>query len=173
MRRVCGWCKDDLDPELVHEADVPVTHGICSSCALKITTGTSRSAREMLDLVDEPVFLLGEDGVLHAVNRSGCRLVGKDADSIADQLLGDVFECVNAGLPGGCGASIHCSMCTMRTTLLETLKTGKGTSSLPATKNINAPDGEREVHFLISTEKVDGKILMRIEAVEPAEQASN
>ena len=169
MRRVCGWCRKNLDPATKYNSDSPVTHGICSSCALKITTGTPRSVGDMLDLVTEPVFLLDGDGVLHAANRSGCRLVDKEPDAMVDRLLGDIIECVNAGLPGGCGKTVHCTMCTLRNTLIETLETGQGTADVPATRNVNAPEGERPVHFLISTEQVDGHILMKIEAVNDHE----
>ncbi len=171
MRRVCGWCKKDLNPEQDHISDAPVTHGICSSCALQITTGTSRSAREMLNMVEEPVFLLGQGGVMHAANRSGCQLVGKEVDAVVDRMLGEVFECAEAGRPGGCGMSIHCSMCTMRNTLLETLDTGNSASKVPATRNLGSPEGERDVHFLISTEQVDGRILMKIDEVNGSDDS--
>lgn len=127
----------------------------------------------MLDLVAEPVFLVDADGVFHAANRSGCRLVDKEPDAVLDRLLGDVIECANADLPGGCGQTVHCSMCTLRNTLIETLKTGQGASHVPATRNINAPGGERDVHFLISTEQVDGRILMKIEPVDEQEAAES
>ena len=166
MRRVCGWCKKDLNPEAKQNSEAPVTHGICSSCALKITTGTPRSVSDMLDLVAEPVFLLDGEGVLHAANRSGCRLVDKEPDAMVDRLLGDVIECANAGLPGGCGHTVHCSMCTLRNTLIETLETGRGAVDAPATRNVNSPEGERPVHFLISTEPVDGRILLKIVPAE-------
>jgi hypothetical protein len=96
--------------------------------------------------------------------------VDKEQDAMVDQLLGDVIECVNAGLPGGCGHSVHCSMCTLRNTLIKTLDTGQAAVDTPATRNVNSPEGERPVHFLISTEQVDGRILLKILPVAQAEE---
>ena len=172
MRRICSWCRKDLDSERVQAPDDTITHGICSLCTLKLSIGTAASPRDLLDLVDrldEPGFLVDGEGVMQDANRHACRLLGKEAGAIAGRLTGDVLGCANAKLPGGCGHTVKCSVCAIRNSRITTLETGIGVSGVTATRNISTQNGDREVRFTISTDMVDAQVLLRINEVDDPE----
>jgi hypothetical protein len=79
---------------------------------------------------------------------------------------GDVFECAYARLPGGCGRTAHCSGCTIRQTVMDTVRTGQGHLRAPAYLNRATPDGVQRIPLTISTERVGDFVLLRIDAVE-------
>jgi len=76
-----------------------------------------------------------------------------------------VFECANAKLPEGCGNTIHCSGCTIRRNVMDTQETGRRHFRVPAYLNQGNPESYQQIRFLISTEKVEGIVLLRIEEV--------
>jgi PAS domain-containing protein len=141
----------------------PISHGICEECAEKMLSGTRAKAREFLDGLDEPVFLADGDGRVRAANRRACSLVGKEAGDVEDQLGGDVIECVNARLPGGCGRTVHCEACAIRNAVSETIATGRPLTNVPASKDIRTDRGVVQKRLFISTERAGTLVLLRIE----------
>lgn len=165
MKRVCAWCKRDLGSNENYEVEGDITHGMCSLCAIRLTTGEARSLKQILNCVEEPVFVLDHDRFVKAANDRALEMLGKDDAHIENQLGGDVFECSYASLEGGCGNTIHCKTCAIRNIITETLATGSGYKHVPAYQNISTADGEKILKFLISTEKVGERILLRIDDV--------
>lgn len=166
MRRICAWCKKALSPREEMGTEKEITHGICSLCALKFTKNVSKTAREILDIIDEPVLVVDSLGVVKTANQSGLDLLGKDLDAIEEHLGGDVLECAYARLPEGCGKTEHCKTCAIRNVLMDTLLHDRSYSKVPAFQKINTPSGERIMRFYISTEKVGEQILLRIDDIE-------
>jgi hypothetical protein len=82
---------------------------------------------------------------------------------------GEVFECEYATLPEGCGNTVRCSGCVIRTTVTETFQTGQSQEKVPAClKRTPGNLGEKEkIDLLISTEKVRGFVLLRVDEMEP------
>jgi hypothetical protein len=160
---ICAWCKKELDDGEDFAARGLITHGICSVCALELTSSGRRTPTQLLALVREPVILVDSEGVVRGANSAAEELFGKTTQAIADTLGGDVFECEYAARPGGCGKTVHCETCTIRNSVLETLRTGRGCSKVPAYQSIRRPSGPEVVRFLISTEKVGDRILLRID----------
>ena len=80
---------------------------------------------------------------------------------------GDVFECANARLPGGCGRTIHCSGCTLRRTVTDTFTTGRSHVRVPAYLRRRRDEDAGAVSLLITTEKVGGVVLLRVDHVGP------
>lgn len=165
MKRMCAWCKKDLGSNEDYAVEGDITHGICSLCAVQISAGEPRSLRQILDCLEEPVFVVDSDGLMKAANNRGLKMLGKSDVDIENKFGGDVFECTYAHLEGGCGNTIHCKTCAIRNIVMDTLATGSGYKNVPAYQNINTADGEWITKFLISTEKVGERILLRIDDV--------
>ena len=167
MNKTCAWCNENLMPNEDYTSEGDISHGICTQCAIKLTSSNPRTAKKLLRLVREPVFVIDSDGIMKAANDSGLKMLGKDTDEIEDVLGGDAFECSYASLEGGCGNTEHCKTCTIRNAVMDTLSTGKGYSNIPAFQSINTSEGPKILRFYISTEKVEECILLRIDkAVE-------
>ncbi|GAB4338958.1 MAG: hypothetical protein Kow0089_11350 [Desulfobulbaceae bacterium] len=166
MERVCAWCGKELSPGKADDVSRTVTHGICSVCALEFTRGVPTTLKQMLDLIDRPVLVVDGTGVVRAANDSGLRLLGKQQEEIADRLGGEVFDCVYARLPGGCGQTKHCATCAVRNILMDTLAHDRSYRKVPAFQRIRTPEGERVRRFTISTEKAGDMILLRVDDSE-------
>ena len=167
MNKTCAWCNKDLTAKEEYTSEGDISHGICTQCAIKLTSSNPRTAKELLSFVREPVFVINSDGIMKAANNSGLKMLGKDMDEIEDALGGDAFECSYASLEGGCGNTEHCKTCTIRNAVMDTLSTGKGYRNIPAFQSINTSEGPKIFRFYISTEKVEECILLRIDkAVE-------
>jgi ferredoxin len=80
-----------------------------------------------------------------------------------DRRGGEVFECVNARLPGGCGKTIHCSACVVRRSVTTTHRTSLPQSMVPATLKRSSPAGPVNVALQITTVKVGEMVMLRID----------
>ena len=163
LKRVCAWCGKDLAAREEYASEGHVTHGICSTCALQMTRSTPRSAGEVLSLINEPVFLIDDNGVVKGANKAAAAMLNKELPDIEDELGGDVFECSYAKEEEGCGKSVHCLTCSIRNTVMDTLRSGQGFDKVPAFQSIDTPEGPRIMRFIITTEKLGEKVLLRID----------
>jgi transcriptional regulator with PAS, ATPase and Fis domain len=167
MRQICAWCKCELNassPEMQNQNE-PISHGICGDCTRNLLSDKAQPLKKFLDQFSPPVLLVDHQARVLASNNSGLTMLGKEHHEIENQLGGDVFDCRNADLPGGCGKSIHCKACTIRNTILETLKTGQSQQQVPAYPDLHSITKEDKVRFLITTEKVGQAVLLRIDKV--------
>jgi hypothetical protein len=165
MKKVCAWCQRILGQDEAFSSDGCISHGICSLCAIKVTSYQARTIQGILDFLREPVFVIDNEGVVKAANRSGLKMLGKDLSEVENELGGDAFECVYAKKEGGCGKTVHCKTCAIRNIVMDTLSTGTGYVNVPAFQNINTREGPRIMKFYISTEKVGESIFLRIDEV--------
>ncbi len=167
MKRVCAWCNKDLGDVVSKKSpSTDITHGICSQCAIKITSaGNPRTAHEILNYIREPIFLINSSGKILAANKSGVKMLGKSMDQIENRFGGDVFECSYANVDGGCGRSIHCKTCAIRNIVLDTLSSERGYTNVPAFQSIGYEEDQKVTCFTISTEKIGECILLRIDEV--------
>jgi len=124
-----------------------------------------------LDSMGVPVVVVDANVCIRAANGQARAFLQKDFSVIVNYLGGDVFECLNAKLPGGCGHTVHCSGCAIRNTVTETFRTGRSHLKVPAILNRDTPDNCRKVALLISTEKVAGVVMLRIDEVGDGEAA--
>jgi len=118
---------------------------------------------EYLDGLGAPVAVVDRDGVVRAASRQLCDLVKQDLSSVRHRKGGDVFECAYAGLPEGCGQTIHCSACAIRRAVTETLSSGVSRERVPASLQQGDPERPRRVELLVSTERVGSHVLLRID----------
>ncbi len=166
MRRICAWCKKELSTGPAGGgADEPISHGICDDCATLLSSDPQRSAGDFLESLKEAVFLVGGGGRIVSANGAARAVAGKELTDIEDHLAGDVFECSNAELPGGCGKTQHCKACTIRNSVTETLATGKAVERVPAYQLKKGANGVQGKRYLISTERVGASVMLRIDEV--------
>ncbi|MBI5557758.1 MAG: PAS domain-containing protein [Deltaproteobacteria bacterium] len=167
MRRICAWCKNEIEPHGSPSAEngTPVTHGICPACLRKVLQHEARSLRDFLDRFPQPVLVVDSDVKVITANQAGLAALGKKSKEIEGELGGDVFGCDYARLPQGCGKTIHCKSCVIRNTVTDTLRTGRSHIRVPAYPELHFLTGEKKIRFLISTEKVGDTVFLRIDEV--------
>lgn len=161
MRRVCAWCKDELDRR--DDGKNIVTHGICESCVYSFLEIHPVSLQQYLDDFSVPILVLNEDRRIIGANHRASKLANKKISGILGKLGGEVMECEHAYSKEGCGHNIHCKACTIRKTVLSTFETGESHDHVPAYLNVRNPDGTFDAQLVISTEKVGDSVFLRID----------
>ncbi|MEI6215324.1 MAG: hypothetical protein WCP10_14560 [Desulfuromonadales bacterium] len=164
MKTICAWCKlemtsgsSELSPEGL------VSHGICGDCTAAIFGAKKIPLTDYLDSLDAPVIVVNGDVRLVSANEHARKILQQELPEIEDRLGGDVFECVYAKLPEGCGNTIHCIACTIRNTVTDTFSTGNPHIRVPAYLKQGIPGHNQDIELLISTQKVAEVVLLRID----------
>lgn len=165
MKVICAWCHQELEPDPRHADDpgVEVSHGVCPSCADYFLSGKRPTLDEFLDRLAVPVLVVDPEGEILLANQHALELLDKDLDSVQGYRGGDVMECAYARLPGGCGKTEHCKACTIRNNVMKTFNTGQSLHCVPAYLNRWIGNDKVRIELLISTEKVDDTVLLRID----------
>ena len=164
MRQVCYVCGIELGDPL--EQNVPgehISHGVCRKCLDSCMAGAGKGMDEFLDSLQAPVIVVDGNVRVVTANALAQKLVSKSMKAIGGRLPGEVFECTHAHQPGGCGQTLHCQSCMIRSSVTKTFKTGAPCIRMPACQDLDTFEGPRKVSFLITTEKVDGAVLLRID----------
>jgi len=179
MRKVCAWCGAQIgQPGLSAEDGEAISHGICDECVDFLVTNDCPSISSFLDSLPMPVVLVDARGGVIMSNQCARRSFafadGSDAESCpppADAgegrvLLGQLLECCHAASAQGCGRTVHCASCQIRSSVESTYCTGRSLEYVPAHRDAWGPGGGRNRTYLrISTEKLGHAVLLRIEAV--------
>ncbi len=172
MKKVCCRCGAEMGrvrADIFDEA--VITHGICDACGEELMfEELGVPLREFLDTLDAPVLVLDADAEVHTANRQACSLLKKTLGEVEGRRGGEVIECKYSRTPGGCGEDIHCKSCTIRKTVLKTHETGKSFERVPAYPDICFGNEIKPVRFEISTEKVGGLVLLRVDDVNPGNE---
>jgi hypothetical protein len=166
MKRVCAWCKKDMggiSPD--DQAKQVVSHGMCGECANKIFTELGMESESFLDDIAAPVLVVDDTGIVLGANRLARVLLQKDLKEIKQHYLGNVGQCVNANLSGGCGKTKYCGRCEIRNNVMDTFQSGESKVEERVFLNRGTPDNYERIDFLISTEKTNGMVLLRIDEV--------
>ena len=164
MIHVCAWCKKVLGSENSDEkTDRTITHGICRECADKFKYPQEIPFKHFLDKLSVPILAVNNEGIVVTANEEVCSLLGKNLFQIEGNPGGNVIECVNARLPGGCGKQIHCKSCTIRNTVMHTHATGQSHLKVKAYPDIQMDDMVKTLSVEISTEKIGDVVLLRID----------
>ncbi|KQC13306.1 MAG: hypothetical protein APR63_08950 [Desulfuromonas sp. SDB] len=173
IKQICSYCKTQIgDVKKQNSDDEQISHGICSDCFVKVMTGYGESLDSFIDSLDEPILVMDEQGRVVTVNKKGQEMLSGELEDIKGHLGGDVFRCAYAKLPGGCGKTLHCQSCVVRRTVEETFKTGNPSVKVPACLDVDIMTGKRKIRFLISTKKIDGVVLLRIDDFQPDESGN-
>jgi len=167
MRKICAWCQKETAVKKSQSGsdDAPISHGICPDCARKVLSYRAEPLRSFLDRFSDPVFFINAEGQIITANKAAFSVLEKQSKEVEGQLGGDVFDCRYADLPGGCGNTIHCKTCTIRTNVTDTLQSGRSHIRVPAYPDLHHMTGEKKIRFLISTEKVGDAVLLRIDEI--------
>jgi len=166
MRRVCAWCKKDMGiAGSDKETERVITHSICGQCANTLFSENSIDPENFLNNLPEPVMVVDNDVVALTANSRAIEVLGKELPEMKGLKGGDIIECIHAHEPGGCGNTIHCSGCAIRHTVTDTFKTGKSHIKVPASADIPVSGKPSQIEFLISTEKLKGVVLLRIDKI--------
>jgi len=159
----CGKFLEDkpADPVMDHL----VSHGLCDDCALHFKAQAGMPISDYIENIDAPVVTIAPNVTISSLNKQAMELLGKSFNEVNGEKGGDVFECEYARLPGGCGETVHCSGCTIRNTVTETLRTGKPMINIPAILNRYSESGTEQVELFISTEKIGGVVFLKIDQI--------
>jgi hypothetical protein len=151
------------------EGDEPVTegvsHGLCPECFPRFVSGTGKPAQEFLDSLPFPVFVINDEQLLVGANCHAREMTSTEFDEDSPALGGEVFQCVHADKPGGCGRTTHCKSCTIRNCVNETATTGKAMRQVEAFMDLGDVIEATQVRFLVTTEKVGEAVLLTVEDV--------
>lgn len=165
MKRICAWCKRPLAEQTTGDTDyLGITHGICSQCQYDLLNIKRYQFHEFLDTFETPILIVNQDGRIQTANDRAQNMLGKSLADIEGYPGGEVFECVNASLPEGCGNTIHCIGCTVRRTVMKTMDNGRSYNHVPA--SLDTQGGP--INFHISTERLGDVVMLRIDDVNAA-----
>jgi PAS domain-containing protein len=170
MKVICAWCKKEMGdtPDQDGDSNFEITHGICRSCKDYFFGDQARTLDKFLNQLAAPVLMVNPQGEVVLANDQALQFLGKDLHTVSGFKGGDVMECVYAKLPEGCGNTKHCVACTIRQSVMETFETGKSLRQVPAFLNRLDRRSVHKIKFLISTERVDDIVLLRIDEVVQA-----
>ncbi len=157
----CAWCERE-DPS---RGEGFTTHGICESCANEQLAKSPIPLKRYLEGLDQPVLAVDGDAIATACNRAALDLL-PGSEPPEGKRGGDVFNCVHARNPEGCGRTIHCSACTIRQAVTRTHLTGEPEVLVPATLKAGDPDHPSAVAMTITTVKRGELVLLMIHDVE-------
>jgi len=166
----CSMCHGELLESPV--AMRAITGDICGECLERIGKQGGMGLVDLLDRLDAPVLLVGEDGKARQANKHMRAMLGKEPSEIDGRLGGEVFECVHAREPGGCGRAIHCSGCAIRRSVMDTFTTGRSLHKVPAYLHRDMITEYIEIDLLISTEKAFNAVLLRIDHIGQGRELS-
>jgi hypothetical protein len=161
------YCAIPLDGDDATSEEV--SHGLCPECYPRFVRGTGKPAQEFLDSLPFPVFVINAEQLLVGANHHARNMVSTPFDEDSPALGGEVFQCVHAVKPGGCGNTVHCKTCTIRNCVIETATTGEAMRHVEAFMDLGDATGAKHVRFAITTEKLGEVVLLSIEDVQPAD----
>lgn len=170
MKVICCGCGKDLGEVPSKPSDIDlVSHGLCDSCAHHFLAQVGMPLPEYIEGINVPVVAVTRDRTISFANSSAQTLLGKTLAKIQGQVGGDVFECEYARRPEGCGHTIHCSGCTIKNTVVDTIQTGRSHERVPAVLQQHQAGGPREIDLLISTEMKAGIVFLKIDSLRPSD----
>lgn len=166
MKWVCAWCESEIIDEIGNGHSKAITHGICTDCKRKMLNQLEEEPASILDTFDFPILVVNSNVEVQTANTAARKHLSKEFPDIKGKLGGDVFECKNAGLPAGCGKTPKCKGCQLRNLIELTAKTGKSYTRKIATLDHQSGSTVQQLRYLVSTEKINDQILLRIDDVQ-------
>lgn len=163
MADVCLWCQEPLDSSRDGRSPSGIASEVCRACLDNLDFQMGVDLRRYLDSVRAPVVAVSADVVVLVANEAARAMLGKGLPEIEGRLGGEVFECAYARQPGGCGGTIHCSGCALRSSVVHTWTTGQALVGVPACLRKETSAAAQPIQFQISTEKAGGIVLIRID----------
>jgi two-component system CheB/CheR fusion protein len=101
------------------------------------------------------MMLVDRERRVRKMNRFAEQFGGGSAADLLGRHEGEALRCVNAlREPGGCGYGSQCSDCTVRSTILETLETGRSHHLVEASRASVIEGKVQDFTFLLSTTRL-------------------
>jgi hypothetical protein len=164
MKLVCAWCGITVERPGYGRAEAGTSHGMCPACSQAVASQERGTPlQQHLDTIPIPVLLIDDTDVAVTMNARALDCLGKTLDETETQFSGKVFDCIHSRSPEGCGRTIHCSGCTIRRCVTTTFNTGDAQILVPATLSTRSPDRFSAAVIAVTTVKMGGFILLRIE----------
>ncbi|OVE74463.1 hypothetical protein BVX94_00170 [bacterium B17] len=154
-------------PSAIFDDDA-VSHSLCEPCLHSFMAQLGMPLDEYIEGIPDPVVTVTQEGVVGSANKAARAIIGNNVND-QHRLPGDILECENARTPEGCGRTVHCSGCVIRSAIEDTLKTGESHEHVPATLQKASDDASETVDILISTEQKGGVVFLKIDQVQPVE----
>lgn len=121
----------------------------------------------MLD-ENSPLLLFQRDPrQIVSANRMATALFGKSLEEINGSRGGQVFDCLHASSPAGCGKDAHCEPCTIRKAIVDTLETGTARDGVSSDLPVGRDGAVQTFVLRIATERLGEHALVRIERYTP------
>lgn len=157
MTRICAWCQTEM-PSL---GETIITHGICDDCANRMIGDTPFSLQLYLEDLAIPVLVAESDLTASFANRAARELLGRGVEE--GERIGEVFTCIHAKKPEGCGRNIHCSGCAIRRSILATADSGEPQVDVPATLKWKDLEDPEAAVLRVTTVKQGEVVLLKFE----------
>lgn len=165
----CAWCKKNIRETDEEYRNHPVSHGICNDCVRKVLESMQSNLESFLNRFSFPILVLNSDAALVEANKAARKAHGCRLEFVKGTLAGNLIECIHSIEKGGCGRTIHCRACTIRSSVKHTFLTGEARIEVPATADVFRGGEAQRVRFLITTEKLGDFVALRIEDyIEPS-----
>lgn len=165
IKIVCAWCKKEIESvTTAHQENKQISHGICDDCRFKLEYD-SLGLEKFITTLKTPILVVDSKVRVQSGNSRAIEMLQVCNEEMADQLAGDVIQCVYSDLPGGCGKTIHCTGCTIRNSAEKTFETGQSLTNIKAYQILKTPAGPKHKIIYISTEKVGDLVLLQFDDI--------
>ena len=118
-----------------------------------------RSLQSFIESIPVPIVILNSSLLPMCSNKAGLESFHLLDVELAGSSLGEIVECENSKLPGGCGKTLHCSSCVLRRTVTETYDTGRQSSMIHAKLTTDRGD----VSYMVSAMKVGDCVVVKLD----------
>jgi hypothetical protein len=139
-----------------------VTHSICCDCADNLEFQLGVSLKNYLESLHIPIVALDGNGTVIGINAAAIAAYKGKAVIENAEWQEKVFECAHARLPEGCKNRVHCSGCAIRIAATHAFNSGKEIINVPAHLNHCSSDLCENTELLISADKIDNIVFLRI-----------
>jgi hypothetical protein len=170
---ICSSCQTVMKKADADAGEVCTSHGLCKTCYHHFMALLGVPLDQYIEGLNVPTVAVTANGTIGAANEKARTMLGKAEDEIEGHLGGDVFGCRYALLPEGCGRTIHCSGCTIRNTVMDTMETGRAHGNIPAVLNLDSEDEDARQTLLISTVKRGGMVFLSVRAAAANDVTEN
>ena len=166
MERRCAWCDAMIPGGRDRDGNGLVSYGICLTCADRIFADQVLPLQTIIDQLAFPVLVVDSDVTLSILNKHAQEILGVSAEQAEGHRGGELFDCVYAHGPGGCGRSIHCASCALRQAVKTTYATGAPQQCVPATLKKSDPDQPGAIALTITTALRNNVVMVNIDQLE-------
>ncbi|MCB9058753.1 MAG: hypothetical protein H6627_09310 [Calditrichae bacterium] len=161
MKRICAWCNTEISNTKAEILDY--SHGICASCAELLILNFKIPLDVFLHEMNVPVLIVDSKGKIKEANKTAKNFFGED--TFTNIKAGDLLECKNAKLAGGCGNTPNCSGCALRNLIFETYLTGQKLSNMEIQIDRKTEGTYKKLMMNISTEKTGEYVYLIINSL--------